>query len=649
MTVGTFRIYSGSTLADGTLTANSYALNGGTVNANLGSGSITVGGSTALNAASAASSVNITNGTLSLGAVNVLANANIVVTNAGTLNLGLYSNAVSSFTLNGGTLSGTGILTSTGGYILNGGTVNGYLGAGTISISTGTTVLTSSNQLSPSSIIDLSGSGTLSIGGMQQASSFVNMGGALVGTGPLVASSYFLNGGTIGVSLGTGSVTVGTGTTTFGSAGLLTSASSLSITNGELNLGGPETVSSLAMSGGVLTNGSVAATVATLSGGIVASPLTGPGSLVVTGGNVVLTSSNTYSGGTFINGGSLNAQSVGSGTLSLNGAGSAVSFVDGLTGAPMNLGGVTFATNSTIFLNDATSSLLSTGALTLSGSNNAISLSGTNWGSGTYTLISGSSVIGTNIVLMGSVVNGATIPLGSAVTFGRTVYSFSDVGNALTLVQSGQPLNLIWSGGQNNLWDTNSTNWQQTTNPGVNITMVSYDNVTLDNQATNSPINVVETGVTNGTISVTNSSGTVILNGGKITANSFTASGAGNLIVSNTLSLGAGSFVQNGSGTVELSDTNSYSGGTLVSSGVLVGNSFSLHGLITNNSSVVFNQIGSGTYSGLMSGIGSLTLSGAGTLILTAHNTYTGGTYLTDGHKRRATDKRSDYHQRRQS
>ena len=153
VTVGTFRIYSGSTLADGTLTANSYALNGGTVNANLGSGSITVGGSTALNAASAASSVNITNGTLSLGAVNVLANANIVVTNAGTLNLGLYSNAVSSFTLNGGTLSGTGILTSTGGYILNGGTVNGYLGAGTISISTGTTVLTSSNQLSPSLIL----------------------------------------------------------------------------------------------------------------------------------------------------------------------------------------------------------------------------------------------------------------------------------------------------------------------------------------------------------------------------------------------------------------------------------------------------------------------------------------------------------------
>ena len=39
---------------------------------------------------------------------------------------------------------------------------------------------------------------------------------------------------------------------------------------------------------------------------------------------------------------------------------------------------------------------------------------------------------------------------------------------------------------------------------------------------------------------------------------------------------------------------------------------------------MVFNQTGSGTYAGAMSGTGGLTLQGGGVLAMTGTNTYTG-------------------------
>ena len=48
-----------------------------------------------------------------------------------------------------------------------------------------------------------------------------------------------------------------------------------------------------------------------------------------------------------------------------------------------------------------------------------------------------------------------------------------------------------------------------------------------------------------------------------------------------------------------------------MSAGTLIGNSLSLQGNITNNASVVFNQTGTGTYAGVMSGSGSMTCRAA--------------------------------------
>ncbi|WP_043283866.1 autotransporter-associated beta strand repeat-containing protein [Reyranella massiliensis] len=94
---------------------------------------------------------------------------------------------------------------------------------------------------------------------------------------------------------------------------------------------------------------------------------------------------------------------------------------------------------------------------------------------------------------------------------------------------------------------------------------------------------------------------------------------------------GSGRLTLTGSGNVTLRGANTYSGGTVVSDGTLTGTTTSLQGAIENNARVVFDQATDGTYAGVMSGDGVLTKTGFGTLILTANNTYSGGTIISGG------------------
>ncbi|MBO1907713.1 autotransporter domain-containing protein [Microvirga sp. 3-52] len=95
--------------------------------------------------------------------------------------------------------------------------------------------------------------------------------------------------------------------------------------------------------------------------------------------------------------------------------------------------------------------------------------------------------------------------------------------------------------------------------------------------------------------------------------------------------IGSGALVKQGAGRLTLSGANRYTGGTTISQGTLVGSSSSFAGNIANNSSLVFDQAHSGTYSGSISGSGSLTKQGTGTLILTGNNSHTGGTVIEEG------------------
>jgi autotransporter-associated beta strand protein len=99
---------------------------------------------------------------------------------------------------------------------------------------------------------------------------------------------------------------------------------------------------------------------------------------------------------------------------------------------------------------------------------------------------------------------------------------------------------------------------------------------------------------------------------------------------------GTGKVVQNGAGTTILAGSNTYTGGTTIIAGTLqLGDGLSLCGYvgrnITDNSLLSFANPLAQTFAGSISGSGSLTKSGTGTLTLAGSNTYSGGTSITAG------------------
>ena len=98
---------------------------------------------------------------------------------------------------------------------------------------------------------------------------------------------------------------------------------------------------------------------------------------------------------------------------------------------------------------------------------------------------------------------------------------------------------------------------------------------------------------------------------------------------------GTGSLAQIGTGTTILTANNTYTGGTTISAGTLQlgngGTSGGIVGNVTDNGALVFNRSDVVTFPGLVSGTGSLAQIGTGTTILTANNTYTGGTTISAG------------------
>lgn len=121
--------------------------------------------------------------------------------------------------------------------------------------------------------------------------------------------------------------------------------------------------------------------------------------------------------------------------------------------------------------------------------------------------------------------------------------------------------------------------------------------------------------------------GTVLLPSGTLTiaAEETSSRFAGRIV-------GAGSLVKEGGGVLWLTGANDeFSGTTIVNAGILKGDARGLHGDIINHASVVFDQSGTGTYGGEMTGEGSLQKTGAGTLTISGSNTFSGGTTVSSG------------------
>jgi CSLREA domain-containing protein len=101
---------------------------------------------------------------------------------------------------------------------------------------------------------------------------------------------------------------------------------------------------------------------------------------------------------------------------------------------------------------------------------------------------------------------------------------------------------------------------------------------------------------------------------------------------------GGGSVTKEGAGSLGLIGTNSYGGGTVVNAGTLGVSPLNLPigGAVTlnNDSILIFAELVGGvenTFSGVISGTGSLQKFGDGTVVLTGANSYEGGTLVLGG------------------
>ncbi|HEY4942180.1 MAG TPA: autotransporter-associated beta strand repeat-containing protein [Rhizomicrobium sp.] len=144
--------------------------------------------------------------------------------------------------------------------------------------------------------------------------------------------------------------------------------------------------------------------------------------------------------------------------------------------------------------------------------------------------------------------------------------------------------------------------------------------------------------------------GGTTISGGTLELGNGTPSGSilGNIVDNGTLSLhrsdnvlfsatisGSGALVQKGPGMTVLTATNTYSGGTTIQGGMLIlgngGTVGSIVGNVADNAAFAFNRTDNLTFAGVISGTGSVTKYNGNTLILTANNSYSGGTTIAGG------------------
>jgi autotransporter-associated beta strand protein len=105
--------------------------------------------------------------------------------------------------------------------------------------------------------------------------------------------------------------------------------------------------------------------------------------------------------------------------------------------------------------------------------------------------------------------------------------------------------------------------------------------------------------------------------------------------IANDPSSGPATLTKSDGGTLILSGENTYTGGTTIAAGALQlgdgGTTGSIAGNVTDDGTFAFNRSHSVTFSGMISGIGSLVQAGTGALALTRTNAYFGGTFVNSG------------------
>ncbi|MFM8763964.1 MAG: autotransporter-associated beta strand repeat-containing protein, partial [Spartobacteria bacterium] len=241
---------------------------------------------------------------------------------------------------------------------------------------------------------------------------------------------------------------------------------------------------------------------------------------------------------------------------------------------------------------------------------------GTSWGSENWSTNSSATTGNATLNL------GATLDLHFASTGANATNTANTTLSANTTVRHL----MVSSGGNVGIGGTGVTlTLNSTAGPSLHLTG-SASNVTIS-----VPVIVAGGGIQidEGNLEVTSVSGSAV-EVGTAAGTSFAFNTDSTLSFNGTIA-GGGSFAKRGNGTLTLNGSNDYTGGTTVSAGTLAGNADNLQGNIANSGAVLFDQSANGTYSGILSGAGSLSKQGTGTLTLTGNNTYTGNTTISAG------------------
>ena len=465
-------------------------------------------------------------------------------------------------------------------------------------------------------------------------------------TSDLTVSSFFWNGGGI-AKTGNGIVTL-TGTNTY--------SGTTTISAGTLQVGNGGTSGTLG-SGNVVNNATLALNRS--DSHTVSNVISGTGSLIKIGtGTTTLTGDNTYSGGTFVNAGTLN---LGAGSTNA-GASTAV--------GPYTIGnGATLQVTAAQFWFHGNPSF----NFTTNGGGTIDTYSGVNFvmgGNGTFTsaggsqnLIKGSSGINLNYntttfdvargtdpnsdLLVAARIwnNGNIVKTGNGIMTltGDNTYSGGTFVNAGTLNLGGGSTNAGASTAVGPYTIGNGATLQVTAaqfwfhgNPSFNFT--TNGGGTID---TYSGVNFIMGG--NGTFTSAGGSQNLIKGSSGINLNFNTTTfnvvrGSdpnADLLVSARVWNG-GNIVKTGYGIMSLTGINDYSGTTTISAGTLqVGNGGTSgtlgSGNVINNAALAFNRSDSHTVSNTISGTGSLEKQGVGTSTLAGNNSYSGTTTISAG------------------
>jgi fibronectin-binding autotransporter adhesin len=412
------------------------------------------------------------------------------------------------------------------------------------------------------------------------------------------------------------------------------------------------------ISSATLNLGSAGGTIDTNSNNVtLANPIgnNGVGSFTKVGAGILtLTAANTYSGGTNINGGTLDFSALnnfgtsanitlGGGTLqyavgnALDISTDTVTLASGTDTIDTNGNNVTFL--NTIG-NGGTGGLAKTGLgiLTLDALNTYTGATSVNLG----TLLLNLSTVNTGVINSAS-----TLTLGSGTldVLGASSGSSSQtLGNPTLTGNTGGTI-LVNANGGSGTTLTLGNSWTRSTGSTVNINVASSgSNVTASPSLTNSILGYAT--LTNATTTsfVTVSSGNLAPYSSASTLISTSNSSSTNFLLTSSLTMNTSNHTLNSlqlasaSGTSTLSLGNTSRITTITSLGVLMtgANSFivSTGQLGGNNSELIVHQMGTGTLTisaNVSSGTGHLTKDGSGNLSLTATNAYSGGTVINAG------------------